>query len=547
MAPPGRNAAGAGSERVVHAIGRGVGDHDRAGDIALPRIVTVLEEAQEGGPGHAIGAGAVAEAGLNLGDLVGLDVEQLGAVYERVLDYEPPPSTGHPLTRTRDVRKASGTFYTPRSVAAYLVRQTLARDPDNYDASMLGASLSLARNDVDNAITLLERMTTRYKGSAQAHYTLALAYMAKGDASEAQKNVNAAVTLKTNYDDALLLQAQLNIRRDESAAAVASLTQLIQRRPQLAPAYLLLGGAYSTNGTGIVEFDYSTGHEREVSEFPTPDELWNRLRSANGLTDETAANRLLIPDNLTTGKEPRYYQVDAINRTMEAVARGQKRILLVMATGTGKTYTTFQIIWRLWKAGAKKRILFLADRNVLVDQTMVNDFRPFGAAMAKLSTGSKTIQRGLFERSSAAKRRLPGPLSLRFVTVYTSPLSPPVVFSAKPSRYWNSVRTKLLSEVAFGAAALKDAPVPETLRVFSRSYSGRRLLIISRCWFFATQPLGGWRVRSRARFSLPASSTWQTRGLSGHAISIRSSLTKSSMPGILLRSIRAMIRGSRKD
>jgi type I restriction enzyme, R subunit len=68
-------------------------------------------------------------------------------------------------------------------------------------------------------------------------------------------------------------------------------------------------------------------------------------------------------------------------------------VLLVMATGTGKTYTAFQIIWRLWKAGRKKRILFLADRNVLVDQTMVNDFRPFGPAMAKLSTGAKTIER----------------------------------------------------------------------------------------------------------------------------------------------------------
>src|SRR5207248_1067860 len=77
-----------------------------------------------------------------------------------------------------------------------------------------------------------------------------------------------------------------------------------------------------------------------------------------------------------TGKEPRYYQIDAINRTLEAVARGQRRVLLVMATGTGKTYTTFQIIWRLWKPGEVKRVLFLVDRNVLVDQTLVNDFKP---------------------------------------------------------------------------------------------------------------------------------------------------------------------------
>src|SRR4029079_14926471 len=83
----------------------------------------------------------------------------------------------------------------------------------------------------------------------------------------------------------------------------------------------------------------------------------------------------------------------AINAAVEAIAKGQNRILLVMATGTGKTYTAFQIIWRLWKAKQKKRIIFIADRNVLLDQTMVNDFRPFGAAMAKLSTDAKTIER----------------------------------------------------------------------------------------------------------------------------------------------------------
>ncbi|MBT5869273.1 MAG: DEAD/DEAH box helicase family protein, partial [Nitrospinaceae bacterium] len=83
-------------------------------------------------------------------------------------------------------------------------------------------------------------------------------------------------------------------------------------------------------------------------------------------------------------KEPRYYQVEAINRTIEAIARGGKRVLLVMATGTGKTYTTFQIIWRLWKAKAVKRVLFLVDRNILADQTLVNDFKPFGPVMAKI-------------------------------------------------------------------------------------------------------------------------------------------------------------------
>jgi type I restriction enzyme, R subunit len=94
-----------------------------------------------------------------------------------------------------------------------------------------------------------------------------------------------------------------------------------------------------------------------------------------------------------SGRGPRYYQVNAVNAAIEAIAKGQDRVLLVMATGTGKTYTAFQIIWRLWKAGRKKRILFLADRNVLIDQTMVGDFRHFSGKMAKLSANAKTIER----------------------------------------------------------------------------------------------------------------------------------------------------------
>jgi type I restriction enzyme R subunit len=127
--------------------------------------------------------------------------------------------------------------------------------------------------------------------------------------------------------------------------------------------------------------------------FPSPLELWARYRAWKGLTPE--AEELVLQDYFqdTSNKAPRYYQINAVNAAIEAIAKGQSRLLLVMATGTGKTYTAFQIIWRLWKAGRKKRILYLADRNVLIDQTMTNDFRPFGAAMAKLSTKSKTIER----------------------------------------------------------------------------------------------------------------------------------------------------------
>ena len=154
---------------------------------------------------------------------------------------------------------------------------------------------------------------------------------------------------------------------------------------------------FSSNGDGFVFHDRTGGStERETTlgldAFPPPGDLWARYRAWKGLTTE--AESIVLQDYFDDGsKDPRYYQVNAINAAIEAIAKGDERILLVMATGTGKTYTAFQIIWRLWKAGRKKRILFLADRNVLVDQTMVNDFRPFGAAMAKLSTKAKTIER----------------------------------------------------------------------------------------------------------------------------------------------------------
>ena len=155
---------------------------------------------------------------------------------------------------------------------------------------------------------------------------------------------------------------------------------------------------FSSNGGGFVFHDRTgTGAARETvlarDAFPSPARLWERYRAWKGLTPESEAVVLHDYFDDAGGKEPRYYQVNAINAAVEAIAKGRQRILLVMATGTGKTYTAFQIIWRLWKAGRKKRILFLADRNVLVDQTMVNDFRPFGPAMTKLSARAGTIAR----------------------------------------------------------------------------------------------------------------------------------------------------------
>jgi type I restriction enzyme R subunit len=155
---------------------------------------------------------------------------------------------------------------------------------------------------------------------------------------------------------------------------------------------------YSSNGDGFLEHDRTGAAstvEREIplDQFPSPTELWQRYRTAKGYTDTQEAVTTQDYYDDGSGKTPRYYQLIAINRTIDAIARGENRILLVMATGTGKTYTAFQIIWRLWKSGAKKRILFLVDRNILANQTMIGDFKPFKSAMAKLSARNNSIQK----------------------------------------------------------------------------------------------------------------------------------------------------------
>lgn len=153
--------------------------------------------------------------------------------------------------------------------------------------------------------------------------------------------------------------------------------------------------SFSSNGDGFVFRDatLATGvleQNLTLEEFPSPQELWRRYCAWKGWSDEESR---VAGFDYAPNKTPRYYQLNAVNRAVEAIAAGQNRVLLVMATGTGKTYTAFQIIWRLWKSGAKKRILFLADRNILIDQTMVNDFRPFKGAMAKLSPNAKGVER----------------------------------------------------------------------------------------------------------------------------------------------------------
>jgi len=148
---------------------------------------------------------------------------------------------------------------------------------------------------------------------------------------------------------------------------------------------------FASNGDGFIFHDKTINDgspletEIQLGDFPTPEQLWQKYCIWKGYTEAQLPVITQDYHDDGTDKAPRYYQLQAINKTIEAVSRAQNRVLLVMATGTGKTYTAFQIIWRLWKGKQKKRILFLADRNVLVDQSRNNDFQPFGQAMTKIT------------------------------------------------------------------------------------------------------------------------------------------------------------------
>ncbi|MBY0473550.1 MAG: DEAD/DEAH box helicase family protein [Nitrosomonas sp.] len=196
----------------------------------------------------------------------------------------------------------------------------------------------------------------------------------------AQKRADYILYYKSNIPLAVIEA------KDNNCSVGAGMQQALDYAETLEVPFVL-----SSNGDGFLLHD-RTGLTNRIEqaltldEFPSPAQLWQRYCQWKGL--ETAQARHTVEMSYFddgTGRAPRYYQANAINHTVEAVAKGQQRILLVMATGTGKTYTAFQIIWRLWKSGTKKRILFLADRNILVDQTKNNDFKPFGAAMTKIS------------------------------------------------------------------------------------------------------------------------------------------------------------------
>ena len=176
--------------------------------------------------------------------------------------------------------------------------------------------------------------------------------------------------------------------------------------------------AYSTNGHGIVEFDFFTGHERNLESFPTPKELWARLRAGENLKNDTAVEQLLTPYNHLSGESPRYYQEIAINRTVQSILQEKRRILLTMATGTGKTVVAFQICWKLWQARwnrsgeyRRPKILYLGDRNILIDDPKDKIFAPFGDARWKIENGEVNKGRELYfaiYQAIAKDERRPG-------------------------------------------------------------------------------------------------------------------------------------------
>lgn len=161
--------------------------------------------------------------------------------------------------------------------------------------------------------------------------------------------------------------------------------------------------AYATNGTNIIEIDYFSGTETIVAAFPTPQELWQRYQAGSGITGAQQAEQLVAPYNLIGGKPPRYYQQIAINRTVESILAGKRRLLLTMATGTGKTIVAFQICWKLWSSRwntkgeyRKPRILYLADRNILVDDPKDKTFIPFADARYKIESGEIVKSREMY-------------------------------------------------------------------------------------------------------------------------------------------------------
>jgi type I restriction enzyme R subunit len=208
---------------------------------------------------------------------------------------------------------------------------------------------------------------------------------------------------KRKFADYLLrYKPDLPIAVVEAKASYKRATDGLEQAKEYA-RILGLPFAYATNGPEIVEYDDLTNLTTHVAGYPSPETLWARLRHAQGLSDPASTKALLTPDYPTPGRPARYYQRIAINRAVQAIAKGERRVLLTLAPGTGKPPVAFQICWKLFKARwnldgkmRQPRMLFLADRDVLVSDPMTDDFAPFGEARSRITGGNAVPSRSMY-------------------------------------------------------------------------------------------------------------------------------------------------------
>lgn len=256
------------------------------------------------------------------------------------------------------------------------------------------------RNENDTCRELVEPKLRESGWESSPHSMTEQYRITKGRIVVAGQAARRREALKADY--LLKYTGDFNIAvveaKAESELAANGVQQAIQYAQMLGLSY-----AYSTNGHDIIEIDLTSGVETNLSQFPTPEVLWHRLNDTEPL-DAGQTSHVLAPIYSAGSHEERYYQQIAINRTVEAIVRGQKRVLLVMATGTGKTPTAFQICWKLWSTKwnarndptRKPRILYLADRTVLVDDPKDKTFAPFGDARGKIERGNAIKSRELY-------------------------------------------------------------------------------------------------------------------------------------------------------
>lgn len=269
--------------------------------------------------------------------------------------------------------------------------------------------------------------------------------------------------------------------KDNNKTIGAGMQQAIDYAEALKDAETLdVPFVYSSNGDGFLEHDMITGEERELilEQFPSPEELWDRYKGNKNITSEVEKN-ITEPYYYIMGeKKPRYYQRIAINRTVEAIAKGQKRILIVMATGTGKTYTAFQIAWRLWKSGTCKKILYLADRNILVDQTIQNDFKPFEKVMTKVQNRKMDSS---YEVYFALYQQLSGSDNLEIFKQFSPEFFDLIIVdechrsSAKDDSRWRGILEYFSSATQIGLTATPK----ESKEISSISYFGEPIYTYS--------------------------------------------------------------------